>query len=483
MAFCALIALMAAACNSKDDTVLESIPADAGFIIRLNADCILESAGCTKDGESWTPGTGVENILNLTKSGDRDIFDNVLKAMAAIDSENLFVYQYGQSAIATCAVKHPSALAAALEKEFGAPAKKNGFTVYNDVIVMRDRQLWITDDIRLLERAEESAGKSSAVDIDAVSSRMAESGKALSAVINYGQMLSANPYIALIGGNAVSEKYEGMFVSYGVTLQANRMLLDGVMCHADGKAISMAGQVEEINTSFVRLLPANTLLAFAFGKPTREVTDMLMETLKSYGAADVQPYLEALEGSVAFAVAPPAAFDNLLDASKWTVTLSAGYNKAKAEEIIAMAEQFGSQIGTVSREGNKVHINAAQGIGFLKPADFYLCYTDGMLVASTQPVSADQKNSLTEPFEGYYSAGIFSLPADGDIVKGFSAPFGIEGRMRCKDQDFNSECELTGSSHPFIESILLAATDQKFHREAVDAFMRLQNKRAGNADD
>ena len=47
------------------------------------------------------------------------------------------------------------------------------------------------------------------------------------------------------------------------------------------------------------------------------------------------------------------------------------------------------------------------------------------------------------------------------------------GLVGKSDDKFISECEFTGSPYPFIESIIVAATDKKFHRDAADAFMRL----------
>ena len=109
--------------------------------------------------------------------------------------------------------------------------------------------------------------------------------------------------------------------------------------------------------SFPRLFPANTILAVASGKPSDEVSNIIIESLSGLGIQDVRPYIEALNGSMAFAVAPPSAFNDILDLSKWTLTISAGYDKAKAEEIIGMAEDMETHDINVTRLADQTRFN------------------------------------------------------------------------------------------------------------------------------
>lgn len=473
VAFFAFFAITLISCSESEENVLTSIPADTGMIVRLNADKFLTSAGAQKDGNTWTFGQGIENILATMTSGTRSEFMKLMDALPVLDYENIYVYEYKSSPIATCITKHPGALADGLEKELGKPHKIDGYSVYNHVIILKGNRVWIAENIDKLMDSLEDAAKSPASNVDIISKNIGNKDKAATVIANYSALLAHNPYIQMAGGKDIYNMYEGHFVTYSIVFDSNKMLVDGSMYDRDGKAVSIAGKLAPIETSFTRLLPANTILAVASGKPSDEVSNIIIESLSGLGIQDVRPYIEALNGSMAFAVAPPSAFNDILDLSKWTLTISAGYDKAKAEEIIGMAEDMGTHDINVTRLADQTRFNVPGGIGLMNPANFYLGYIDGMLVASTQPISTDHKNSLAANFNGHSSAGVFDIPADGDIVKGFGAPFGLECHMSGDDDKFISECEFTGSPYPFIESIIVAATDKKFHRDAADAFMRL----------
>lgn len=467
--FAAILAL--AACGNKSNDILSTIPADAEIIVRVDAEKFLESAGCTIDDGQWTPGAGVERMRDALTSGMRDDIDNLLAAMPAVDAQNIYFHTYKSRACVTVGVKHPGIMADALEKEFGKPETKDGFQSYGHGILLRDDMLWITNDSHALAESLDAAKKSSASS-DKIFDKAfgSRSDDALTVVCNYATLLRANPYVAYSGViGMMSDKY----IAYGMKFKGNSAIIDGGVYSADGEVFKAGGLVASVDDTFTKLLPANTLLAFAFGRPDEEITNQIIDQMGARVKSEVKPFVDALDGTFALAVAPPADFSNLLNLSEWTFTMAVQYKKDKADEIIAFAESFKDQGANVSELSDQVLISVPGGIGYLNPANFYLGYFNGMLVASTRRISADNDNDFKRYFNGYYSAAFLDMPADGDIVKGLHLPFGLKSTMKCDDENYVSEITLDGSKSPFIESIINAATDRAMQREVAEALSKL----------
>ena len=169
VAFFAFFAITLISCSESEENVLTSIPADTGMIVRLNADKFLTSAGAQKDGNTWKFGQGIENILATMTSGTRSEFMKLMDALPVLDYENIYVYEYKSSPIATCITKHPGALADGLEKELGKPHKIDGYSVYNHVIILKGNRVWIAENIDKLMDSLEDAAKSPASNVDIIS--------------------------------------------------------------------------------------------------------------------------------------------------------------------------------------------------------------------------------------------------------------------------------------------------------------------------
>ena len=229
VAFFAFFAITLISCSESEENVLTSIPADTGMIVRLNADKFLTSAGAQKDGNTWTFGQGIENILATMTSGTRSEFMKLMDALPVLDYENIYVYEYKSSPIATCITKHPGALADGLEKELGKPHKIDGYSVYNHVIILKGNRVWIAENIDKLMDSLEDAAKSPASNVDIISKNIGNKDKAATVIANYSALLAHNPYIQMAGGKDIYNMYEGHFVTYSIVFDSNKMLVDGSM--------------------------------------------------------------------------------------------------------------------------------------------------------------------------------------------------------------------------------------------------------------
>lgn len=474
LSLCMLAAIALGSCSRSDNDILKTIPADATLVSRIDAEALLESAGCKKDGGKWALGGTLERLAQTLTTNDRDELDNFLSAIPVIDANNIYIFNYKDRVFATCAVNHPQVLADALEKNVGRPEKHNGFKVYDNQIVMRDNQVWATENIDALTAALDAAGIKSAADVKALSKTLEASGTAVSSAISYNGIFSMNPYISLSMPGA--EQFKDKYISMHMTFKGNIAESNGSILNDEGEAVSFCNSCIPVDDSFTEYIPSNTLLAVAMGNPGEEGKENLSKYLANVGAEDIVPYIKAVDGTTAIAIAPPADFKSLLKLSEWTFTVAIGYDKNKADELTELAGSLSAHGMNVQELADQIRVNVPGGLGAMNPADFYIGYFDGMLIASTRRIAESGSKNFAGFFNGYYSAGFIDLPATGEIASRFGMPFGLKGDMVSDEKTYKAKLELEGSKMPFIESIINAATDDSFHRRFLSTLNELNEQ-------
>lgn len=449
--FCFLSLVFAVSSCSKHENadVLSTIPAESAYVLRLNAKTILENAGCTYDSDGWHAGSALEALLSQSTSSARTDFENILKLLPAVESQSFYVFGYNNNFYATCALLDRDAVASALAGELGSPKRHNGFDIYEGNVALRGNQLWYTTDVDVLGKTITEAAESSVLSVKQMSALQECGAKtALTAVINNRILAASLPYIT--GGLGYLSKYQNSFDVYEFSLDGPAMKGCGVRYDLEGAMLSIDPLMDKISTSFAAQMPANAILAFAFGKPSQEYINGLLDGLGAYGMANVEqvrPYLEACTGTVSVSVAPPSDFKRLLNWQDWRFTATVQYEKDKAQELISMAAP-------------------------LKEMNFAMSYVNDMLVlTNTRP--DERKASYVDVFD--CNAGfIAELDPKGDIVTGLGLPFGFKIEAMAKGETSEIMLTLEGSDAPMLESIIKLASDTRLQRRIMANFMQLE---------
>ena len=471
----ATMLLALGACNNSEADVLSTVPADVPVIVRINADAILTSAGCINENGKWRPGTAVENLLEQMISTDRKEFENILATAEYIDRENIFIMVYDRhTTMMVCRLLNASAISAGLEKEFGKPESVNGFKAYGHIFV-RDNFLWIAESAPQIKSILDKASKESAVTSKAISKYFEKNADgAILAALNVGQLPKA---IGFFNAAASLSGYENSVQCFCLKFNGNTARLDGGLYDEFGEPYSPAGMVEEINGSFSKFIPANAMIAMVLGRPTEALLKLNMDKMPDYTAELINPYFEAITGASALSVTPPADIKQLLDISKWNITLSIDYQQKKAEECISdLYSILDSQGMTVVKSGNALKLNLPQNMTAPFPHDYYMEYTDGALVVSTAPIVAKPNKAIADDFAGNYGAGMVNLPAKGEIAEALALPFGLKSEMKSNDKEAYITVSLDGSPNLFIESIIDVIGNQALQRRVAERVMQLQNQ-------
>lgn len=459
----AAMALITAGCTHKESDILETIPAESGMIARINCENLLESAGFTRDGSSWKAGKVMDDLMSGLSSKERLEIREALEATQAIDARNVYLYMYDGNMFLTCLVKHPDELAAGLEAKFGQVARSESFKVYRNNIMLRDDRLWIAENTTILTAALDAAAQSPATSSKGVMASLADDDASMSIALSSKVMFERNPYVMAMGISI--DVLKDAFFSYSVKLEKNTMKTVGTTFNDKGEKLSIDEMVDPIDPSFAKFMPENPLAMIAFGKMSDELMGQILGDVPSMQRNIVEPYIKALDGTVALSVDMPDDISKIAMPSAWGFTLAVAYDENTAGEILRMAAAL---------DGSGIAVRDMQDqlcLSFPDPAMplVFLAYKEGYLVASTRPISASGSTKNAGELSKYYAAGTLSLPADGNFGRTVKLPFGLTGHMECNARDMNSVCEFPGSTYNFIESIVALVNDRALQRRVVEA--------------
>lgn len=447
------VAVMLGACSrSGNDEILDTIPAEAGFIGRLNAKTLLESAGCRLEGNEWKAGKTVQALLDQSIRRTRRNTEDILKVLPAVDRQNIYIFSYGHNFFMTCLLTHPDAVAAGLEEKLGSPEKKDGFSVFENNIIMRDNQLWMAEDVEDVQKMLKAAANAPASGHKAMSKLSTSDETAASFVMNTGAILKDMPYAAYTPVGDVTFMMNSYPV-YDIRLDGAKMHMEGTTYFENGDLMDTKEYIENINTSFCNYIPENTVAAVACGK----LKGAFMEQIKKSLAPAAAPYLDAWNGTLSIAYALPADYRQLLRKEDQHIIFTVQYDKAKAMEILDMAA---AQLPGVKRQGDKLTLDLGNGVCI------NATYTEDMLIFSTDPIA--KHNAVREEmFKDNSGAMFVDLDRNNALVQGLGLPFGFKLDSRSKDEKGYADIVLDGSEQPFIESLLRLATDTALQRSIV----------------
>lgn len=459
----ATMALVAAACSHNQSEILDTIPAESGFIARINAENLLESAGFSRNGDEWEAGKVVDALLSELSSKDRLEIEQALNMTKAVDAGNVFLFSYENDSYLTCLVKYPDELAAALEAEFGVPERSNSFKVYDEHIMLRDNRLWIADDTRKLTNVLDAAASKPATSSKSIMATFAAENTAIDISLNPSMLFASNPYARAMGIDikALAQSH----ISYRATLDKNKLKIVATTFDETGDKMAIGDLMTPIDASFIKFMPGKPDAAFAFGKVSDELISQVLGDVPSMQRNLVEPYFKAVNGTFAIAASMPEELNRFTDPAAWSFTLAVGYDESKAGELLRMAAGLNGNGVTVRQLADQLCVTF-NGSGM---PNIFIAYKEGYLVASTQPVSSTNDGLDARHFNKYFAAGILSVPADGKFGKAVQLPFGVKGRMECDDEEMNSITEFEGSPYGFIESIISLATDRALQRRIIEA--------------
>lgn len=475
LALSVALAATLGACSDSGNDLLETIPADATAIVRIDAESLAKSAGCKKDGTKWVPGETLDKVLDELTSSDKESIENMLALLGGLEAEDVFCFFHDGDAYLTATMLDAGRVGEALEKELGKPEDTDGFKVYEKGVMTRGKQLWIADNTEKLMKVLDAAKESSARDNKVMGAYLSGEKQTLRIVVNAASVYKN--FGGLVATLPAVDTFANAYWCYAINLDGNRATFQASAKDTDGKDISYADKMAPIDPAVAALMPDNLILACAWGKVSDEIMDAMLSNAGPAARNMLTPYLHAINGSAALGIAAPANFNDLLKPAAWTATLAVQYDEKTANEILGMTSMLTSTGNvTIEKLADQQCLTIPGAFGPGKDAKVYAGYISGTLAISTQPISAGHSNALAGLSKGQCAASLIDLPVKGHIAQGFKLPFGLVGTSTASDDICTGELKLDGSDKPFIESVLALVVDKAFQRNAVETFNKLSEE-------
>ncbi|MCM1337897.1 MAG: hypothetical protein NC187_09025 [Candidatus Amulumruptor caecigallinarius] len=433
-------------CNKTDNSLLDTIPADATLVARFDGDKLLKSAGCkiSSDGVLETPEAlrhSIDGTIGLQQASQ-------LAAVAhAIDMKNVVMYATTGDFITTFMITDTQEFDKAMEATGAKKESAGDFDAYvgRMVTLVKGHQGWFAE------------GPLNAVagEVDAMLSKASD--RPFSAMHGLTQYLgSANALGIIINPIAFGIQAEDTWLAGNLTLENANALLAMQLMQADGKIIPVT-MLKAINTDFLRYVPGDFNFAAAMGvaKPedVARVAQVIghMLTFRERGIIEsLTPFLQRVTGTVSVAARlDDTAADD--DFSRPDLMIMAAMSQedvnASVQQLLAMASGMGA---SVSDAGAGMHLISAPGM------KVYIGSVDGQLALSTVPMENTRNNSLNDSFLSRNAALRFDMPAGYKGI--FNRPATITANVQ--EQQMQVEMKFDGTSTPFLQTYMEAAVNR-----------------------
>lgn len=411
IALTALFAVMMASC-SKESPVLETIPADTQFVVKINGKKVIKALQIKADKETLT-------LPDYLKSYNikPEKLELIAKIFNSVDAENMYIFGAETANSLDVVVTGAITDLPAFESLFTDVEKTGGFNVgtpefTTDMsVVWNDSQFWVGNNGSADKRVEavkailKAAGEESIADVPAVTGAFAGDQFATMAMC---------PIPADKKAKTQSAWSLSKFTTKGNALEINAEFL-----YADGSAFTLEG-LTDINTSVLQYLPKDVIYATAFGASDKIDWKSLFNSISNSNALGIAekaqlsmvlPYLESLDGTVMIGGGLKPGVDfatvaaNRFDINMWQFIFMLHMKQKTADDLIKGALSLAQQAGiTPTKDANGLYSANYEGL------DIYLGMVDGYLTLANYKPEPTSGSALAGKFSGHQSAASVEIP-------------------------------------------------------------------------
>lgn len=446
-----IIMLLNSSCSSDKNKILESVPDDAEFVMTLNLFEFAQQANLSIEGGRLV----MPREYSIIKENLPENFTKIIgQAVQAIDIENIVVFGYINKDIAymTFPVKNADALRELLKgDEFELERDRlNGYEIYSEsdsdydecIVISNDEtQAWFIprrDCVKYVEDFEFArkknnilrySGLASALTADNITNAVFDMGCIDAMLGKYWLTTSAN-----IDRNSIS-------------INASAITTDGE--HFDTK------DLQEISPEFLSYMPANFIGVTAVGINPEGTwlnqVKMLCAQQRRYSTdfEMAQPYLEALDGTIAFGFGPKSlkSFYSK-DISDWEFITMVHMTPNKVTKLIDLIKD---NIPGVKSDGK---------LNYIEDNGYRITFgnVDGYFAAAfNTDITKGNSNSFSSDFNGKNYAMILQTPMLNEIIDNPTLNYSVKASMDIKKSVINIDLKLVGTDAPIIPTLMVDA--------------------------
>lgn len=451
----ALMAVMSVSC-SKESPVIESIPADAQFVAKIDGKKALEALKIKVENSEIV-------LPDYIKSdgGDTEKLAAISKLYNCIDPENIFAFGAKANTLSVLLTGEITDLPT-FEALFSDVEKVDGYSVgkmkeeNTGSVIWNGSQFWIANSgsaarqVETIKAVLKAASDKSMADVPAVADAFKSNSLAT---------LAFNSFNLEKEGKKQSVWSISNFSTKGSALE-----IDSKSLTADGADYSIEGMTD-INSSALQYLPSNVVFATAFGLSDKFDWKTIFDAISNSGALNptetaqlgmILPFLEAVDGSVVVGVGLASGVDfnsavsGQFNPADWRFIAMVHMNQTTSDQLIKMAQEASPQIGiNLTQVENGLFSANYEGV------DIYFGMVDGYLTLANYKPEPVSGSALAGKFSGHQVAAAFDIPSFS-----FASPKMAYGLSLTDEGSGNKgKCvvTLTNTTEDFFPTLISAA--------------------------
>lgn len=439
--FAAALSLALWSCddNSPSTDLLSSVPADAMVVAKTDFLNIITEAGCLPTNGRYMLTPAIESLLESSDTSTQTLVTLLADLAPEVDLTSVVWYLYTENSqpVIIAGAKDTEALMARLAHSSTASVKISDYNVYTfdgACVIVRDRLLWIARSAdHVIDINEIAAKKSFSTNTAKVKS-----------------LNSSGDIVAVVSGVKTSipglEIPEESFATISARCLRSGFNLHISLSAPDGKSVEIGSGMEYIEPSFVSLMPRQTAACIAVGN-----LDWHMIYPAVAGAFDggggvilpmLRPYIEAIDGTVAVAVAPAAGMQSLgnFDLSTWEVFFAASMPQEKLDQFTTLI----SALSTMSDIPCRANDNGTYTLQLPDGIAITIGNINGSLVIANYDLSVAGAQKFSTSFDNKVLAMDIDIPYNGELARTLGLPWGISVDAGVGSGSFDAMIKLNG---------------------------------------
>lgn len=475
--------------GSNAEKIAEVIPADAIMVMKINAEQILQSSGCSVDNGKIVLSEKYKNAIKQNAGATAvNMVESYLAKTEGIDLSTIIFFTTSFNSENGAAVVAPLLNVDAVKKNLtdiaGKSNEEDGFEVYkldDFVLAVKDDMLWGAPKLSAIQKQIESAKEGNIASVTPVA-ELLDADNAFAFVINL-------PAVKSQGGNLQKEleredvptslakkigNVMNYFACFSATLSGNTLSGEFYLVDKDGKRNEFGKVLNVINTDFLQNIPADVNTVGACGDiADPDVKKLLQEVADELNRYDQQsaaftPLFTDLNGTLAAGIDCNAIINTRLTKLLSMSDSEMGYFILQNMKFSAMAHYpenvitsiTGLLVDQISNNGGQVEGMANNYYSVAIPGtdtQLYFGNANGYLNFANFTSSKNATN-LANKFAGKRMMIYSTANANPDLAD-CGWDFGSESELWLETDAVKFKTTLIGTKANFLQAFLEPLTD------------------------
>lgn len=451
------VAMMVVSCGSRGEAgagLFDVVPADASAVVKADFGKLLAEAGCDIVDGRYVPDDVLVKALADSEESTRTLVELLCDFAPEVQLESTcwFFTDEKSEPIVTLIALDQEALRKRLGKKTIATVSIDGYDVYTfkgACAVLRGNHFWVARSAdAVIDSTDDAVANPLSADRNKVEALDAEGD--MTAVIS-SEMLSV---LRDLGASGKS------YMRLAMKCMRNGFRFMAGVDDADGTLIEICSGVDEINPWFTAFMPQRTAACVAVGaldwkKIYPSVAGAVTSKFGGNGlviSSLLKPYMEAVDGSVAIAVAPAAGVQSLgeIGLSSWEFFMSAKMPQDKLDRFATLVTALAAVADVPVKEvGHDMYELTMEEGGTLTAG----CIDGHFVVANYDLALAGHPESL-QGLSGRTVALEANVAKGSDLALMLGLPFGVSIDAGTDRSDAVATVRLNGINTTPLKALL-----------------------------